>query len=52
MKKQSLKNLALNKTAISNFKIQGGRAAGESLFNTVCPMCESEDNCPIKGYEF
>ena len=52
MKKQSLKNLSLNKTAISNFKIQGGfRAAGESLFNTVCPQCETED-CPIKQYEF
>ncbi len=26
MKKQKLKNLALNKVAISNFEIKGGRA--------------------------
>ncbi|MGH1384574.1 hypothetical protein [Kordia sp.] len=51
MKKKSLKNLPLNKIVISNLKIKGGiRRAdeGESLFNTVCPMCETED-CPTKN---
>jgi hypothetical protein len=50
MKKQSLKNLALNKTAVSNFEIKGGIARGESLFNTVCDACNTDD-CPIKQYE-
>lgn len=53
MKKQNLKSLALNKIAISNFEINGGIAApkrGESLFNTVCPMCETDD-CPTKNNE-
>ncbi|MFK7750556.1 MAG: hypothetical protein AB8B65_19345 [Kordia sp.] len=49
MKKQKLKNLALNKISISKFEINGGLRVpmdeGESLFNTVCPMCETED-CP------
>jgi hypothetical protein len=50
MKKQNLKNLALNKIAVSNFQVKGGRAQGESLFNTVCPQCETED-CPTKNNE-
>jgi len=52
MKKQNLKNLALNKVAISNFEIKGGLAPlrGESLFNTVCPMCETDD-CPTKNQD-
>lgn len=46
MKKQNLKSLALNKIAVSNFQIKGGlKAAGESLFNTVCDACNTED-CP------
>lgn len=47
MKKQNLKNLTLNKVAVSNFEIKGGRA-GESFFNTVCEMCETLD-CPPKN---
>lgn len=47
MKKQNLKNLTLNKVAISNFEIKGGRA-GESFFNTVCEMCKTLD-CPQKN---
>lgn len=54
MKKQKLKNLALNKIAISNFQIKGGirrpQEDGESFFNTVCPMCETED-CPTKNQD-
>jgi len=42
MKKQNLKNLALNKIAVSNFEIKGARAAGESHFNTVCPFCNTD----------
>lgn len=48
MKKKSLRNLQLRKNTISNFKVTGGRAAGESRFNTVCPECETED-CPPKN---
>lgn len=48
MKKQNLKNLALNKISISKLDIKGGlKAPGESDFNTVCPMCETKD-CPPK----
>lgn len=48
MKKQNLKSLKLNKVSISKFEIKGGRAPrGESLFNTVCPACETDD-CPAK----
>lgn len=52
MKKQHLKNLTLNKISISKFNIKGGIAPvrGESLFNTVCPMCETED-CPVENKE-
>jgi len=50
MKKRSLKNLALNRKPIADLSanLNGGRlkAMGESLFNTVCPMCETED-CPV-----
>lgn len=49
MKKQNLKNLKLNKVAISDFEIKGGRA-GESFFNTVCPMCATLD-CPQNNEE-
>lgn len=47
MKKQNLKNLTLNKISISKFEINGGRAPlrGESLFNTVCDACHTDD-CP------
>ncbi|WP_430413085.1 hypothetical protein [Kordia sp.] len=46
MKKQTLKSLTLNKIAISNIQIMGGRAQrGESLFNTVCDACYTDD-CP------
>ncbi|PTX63012.1 hypothetical protein C8N46_102413 [Kordia periserrulae] len=49
MKKQHLQSLRLNKISISKFEIQGGLAPrGESEFNTVCPMCETED-CPTKN---
>ncbi|WP_157547236.1 hypothetical protein [Kordia zhangzhouensis] len=49
MKKQNLKNLSLNKVSISTLEINGGLAPrrGESEFNTVCPMCETED-CPTQ----
>lgn len=42
MKKKSLKSLALNKKIVSNLKINGARAAGESHFNTVCPFCNTD----------
>ncbi|EDP95802.1 hypothetical protein U8527_11815 [Kordia algicida OT-1] len=49
MKKQNLKTLKLKKVSISKFEINGGLAPrrGESEFNTVCPMCETED-CPTQ----
>lgn len=50
MKKQKLQSLQLNKISISKFEIHGGLAAprrGESEFNTVCPMCATDD-CPTK----
>lgn len=50
MKKKSLKNLPLNKIVVSNLKIKGARAAGESYFNTVCPFCNTDvDLCEPFG---
>jgi hypothetical protein len=42
MKKRNLKNLALNKTVVSNLKIDSVRGGGESVFNTVCPFCNTD----------
>ncbi|MEM6721923.1 MAG: hypothetical protein AAF611_21525 [Bacteroidota bacterium] len=48
MKKQNLKNLALNKTVVSSLKIDKVKGGGETRFNTVCPLCNTDkDLCEI-----